>query len=129
MPELETAWGFLERSDLIASAPDLSAAMQSFKSFTARRIVDLLQHRSALTLLDSLQRLKLTHKTESEYQVWQEGSHPEQVHTEEMMRQKIEYIHNNPLERSYVDDPLHWRHSSARNYAKQPGLIDVVANW
>jgi REP element-mobilizing transposase RayT len=75
---------------LIASAPDLSAAMQSFKSFTARRIVDLLQHRSALTLLDSLQRLKLTHKTKSEYQVWQEGSHPEQLHTEEMMRQKIE---------------------------------------
>ena len=114
---------------LIASAPDLAAAMQSFKSFTARRIVDLLQHRSALTLLDSLQRLKLTHKTESEYQVWQEGSHPEQVHTEEMMRQKIEYIHNNPLERGYVDDPLHWRHSSARNYAKQPGLIDVVTDW
>ena len=114
---------------LVASSPDLSATMQSFKSFTARRLIELLQQRSALTLLDSLQRLKLTHKAESEYQVWQEGSHPEQIRTEEMMRQKIEYIHNNPLERGYVDDPLHWRHSSARNYAKQSGLIDVVTDW
>jgi hypothetical protein len=45
-----------------------------------------------------------------------------------MMRQKIEYIHNNPLERGYVDDPLHWCHSSARNYAGQPGLIEVVTD-
>jgi len=114
---------------LVAKAPDLSTAMQNFKSFTARRIVDLLQRRSALTLLDSLQRLKLAHKTESAHQVWQEGNHPEQIETEEMMHQKIEYIHNNPLKRGYVDDPLHWRYSSARSYARQPGLIDVVTDW
>jgi putative transposase len=114
---------------LIASDPDLSETMRRFKSFTARRLVDLLQHRSAATLLSSLQRLKLAHKSESEHQVWLEGSHPEQMRTAEMMWQKIEYIHNNPLERGYVDDPLHWRYSSARNYAKQPGLIDVVTDW
>jgi REP element-mobilizing transposase RayT len=114
---------------LIGRSPDLKTTMQSFKSFTARKLIELLQRRSAITLLDSLQRLKRAHKSESEHQVWQEGSHPEQMKTEEMMRQKIEYIHNNPLERGYVDDPLHWRYSSARNYARQPGLIEVVTDW
>ena len=46
-----------------------------------------------------------------------------------MMLQKIEYIHNNPVVRGYVDDPLDWRHSSARNYAGRAGLIEVVTDW
>jgi len=36
--------------------------------------------------------------------------------SEEMLVQKIEYIHNNPVKRGLVDLPEHWRHSSARNY-------------
>ncbi|QDT52062.1 hypothetical protein Pan44_00700 [Caulifigura coniformis] len=40
-----------------------------------------------------------------------------------------EYIHNNPLKREYVDDPVSWRYSSAGNYAKRPGLIDVLTEW
>jgi hypothetical protein len=46
-----------------------------------------------------------------------------------MMRQKLEYIHNNPVKRGYVDDPKHWRYSSARNYAGTPGLIEVATMW
>ena len=45
------------------------------------------------------------------------------------MWQKLEYVHANPVRRGYVDDPLHWRYTSARNYAKQPALIDVVTDW
>jgi hypothetical protein len=45
------------------------------------------------------------------------------------MWQKIEYIQMNPVKRGYVDDPLHWRWSSARNYARQAGLIEVVTDW
>lgn len=26
------------------------------------------------------------------------------------MRQKITYIHNNPVQRGYVDRPVHWRY-------------------
>ncbi|HZL89582.1 MAG TPA: transposase [Pirellulaceae bacterium] len=114
---------------MIASAPNLDAVIKNFKSYAARRIIDLLEHRSARVLLDQLEYHKLRHKTQSDYQVWQEGSHPEEIQDDEMMWQKLEYTHNNPLERGYVDDPVHWRHSSARNYAKMPGLIDVVTDW
>jgi hypothetical protein len=46
-----------------------------------------------------------------------------------MMWQKLEYTHNNPLRRGYVDDMLHWRYSSARNYAGQAGLLPVRTDW
>jgi putative transposase len=114
---------------LIASAPKLAKLMKDSKSFTAREIIDLLERRHAETLLKQLRFAKLPHKSECEYQFWQEGSHPEQIQGEEMMWQKLEYMHNNPVVRGYVDDPLHWRYSSARNYARQPGLIEVITDW
>jgi putative transposase len=114
---------------LIASAPELAATVKNSKSYTARQIVDLLEKRFAEVLLQQLRFHKLAHKDKSDYQVWQEGSHPQQLDSDAMMWQKLEYIHNNPVERGYVDDPLHWRYSSARNYAGQPGLIDVMTDW
>jgi putative transposase len=80
-------------------------------------------------LLRQLRAHKLRYKTKSDYQVWQEGSKPKQIGSDEMMLQKLEYVHNNPVKRGYVDDPVHWRYSSARNYAGLPGLIEVVTNW
>ena len=62
-------------------------------------------------------------------EVWEEGSHPKQIDSDEMMLQKLEYTHNNPVKRGYVDEPVHWRYSSARNYAGMPGLIDVITDW
>lgn len=114
---------------LIASAPRLADVVKSFKMYTARRIIDLLEERGATVLLNQLRSLKLRHKVESEYQVWEEGSKPKQIIGDEMMFQKLEYIHQNPVKRGYVDDPLHWRYSSARNYAGFPGLMDVVTEW
>ena len=31
----------------------------------------------------------------------------------------------NPVKRGYVDEPAHWRYSSARNYQGQAGLIPI----
>jgi REP element-mobilizing transposase RayT len=114
---------------LIASAPELSGAIKSFKMYTARQIIDLLKSQGAKVLLRQLRALKRRHKTESAFQVWEEGSMPKQIEGDDRMLQKIEYIHHNPVKRGYVDDPVHWRYSSARNYAGLPGLVEVITNW
>jgi REP element-mobilizing transposase RayT len=114
---------------LIASSPDLSKEIGDFKSFSARQIIDHLEAKRAGILLKLLHSLKARHKTDRTYQVWQEGSHPEQIQNEEIMRQKLEYIHLNPVKRGYVDEAIHWRHSSARNYAGLAGLFPVRTEW
>ena len=114
---------------LIARAPELSKRIGNFKSYTARRIIDLLDQKGEKTLLEQLRFHKLKHKQDSEHQFWQEGSHPKQIQNDEMLWQKLEYVHFNPVQRGYIDDPLHWRYSSARNYAGQSGLIDVITDW
>jgi REP element-mobilizing transposase RayT len=113
----------------IASVDDLSEQVGHFKSFTARRIIDLLTSRGVDTILRQLRAHKDGHKLDRDYQVWQEGSHPKMIQGGEMMRQKLEYMHNNPVKRGYVDDPTHWRYSSARNYAGMQGLISVKTDW
>jgi hypothetical protein len=82
---------------LIAAASDLTKEIGDFKSFTARTIIDHLEERRVHTLLEQLKEYKARHKTDRTYQLWQEGSHPKMVQNEEMMRQKLEYIHFNPV--------------------------------
>ena len=81
------------------------------------------------TLLQELRFFKLAHKTDQTHQLWQEGSHPEQISGDEMMLQKLEYMHNNPLRRGYVAEPVHWLYSSALNYHGGKGLLDVITDW
>ena len=113
----------------IGTSPDLSKQVGDFKSFTARKIIDQLKAWKAETILEQLRYQKVRHKTDREYQLWQEGSHPQEIYDEAMLRQKLEYIHYNPVRRGYVDKPEHWRYSSARNYMGIEYLVPVVMDW
>jgi len=114
---------------LIAGSSDLGKEIGDFKSFTARRIIDCLESTGPSPLLRELSSAKRAHKKDRQYQLWQEGSHPKHVQGNEMMRQKIDYIHNNPVRRGYVDNPVDWRYSSARNYTGKQGLLKVTTEW
>jgi len=109
----------------IAQAPNLNKCMQEFKSFTAREIIDHLKNKGVKQLLTRLRFAKCAHKTDREYQFWQEGVHAEMAFSDDIMREKLTYIHNNPVKRGYVDKAEHWRYSSARNYEAQTGLIEI----
>ncbi len=114
---------------MISSADSLAKELGDFKSFTARQIIDHLTRNNARHLLDQLKSQKAVHKADRDYQLWQEGSHPQQIRDQAMMRQKLEYMHLNPVKRGYVDDPTHWRYSSARDYAGLEGLFRVITDW
>ena len=114
---------------LLASASDLSKEMHDFKSYTGHTIIEYLKQQNMMSLLQQLESSKLAHKKDRTYQVWQEGSHPEMIKDEAMMRQKLDYIHYNPVKKGYVDEPAHWRYSSARNYEGKKGLLEVCIEW
>ena len=77
----------------VAQAPQLDQCVINFKSFTAARLIDLLKARKAERLLTRLRFAKQAHKQNRQYQFWQEGSHAEQVFSEPVMREKLDYIH------------------------------------
>lgn len=110
---------------MIISSNNLSKTIQKFKSFTARQIINLLRTNGSTTLLSQFSFYKKAHKNQSNYQIWQEGCEPKLIQSDEMMQQKLEYIHQNPVKRGYVEFAEHWRYSSAQNYVGLKGVIEI----
>jgi len=48
--------------------------------------------------------------------VWQEGYHPVLIKSDKWFEQKLDYMHMNPVKKGFVEEPAHWKYSSARNY-------------
>ena len=113
----------------VADANDLVKEAGDFKSYTARQIIDESERAGRYDLLKLFHVLKCWHKRDRMYQVWQEGSYPKEIISRSMMRQKINYIHNNPVKKGYVVNPIDWKYSSAANYAGLEGLLPVVTDW
>ena len=110
---------------LVASSPDPVKEIGDFKSFTARRCIDWFVAQEREWILKQLQFHKAPHKVGQRYQFWQEGYHPQLIQGESMLRQKLEYIHHNPVKRGYVDEQPHWRYSSARNYLGLDAVLPI----
>ena len=64
-------------------------------------------------------------KTNKYYQVWTHENHAIHIYSNEFIREKIEYIHNNPVRAGIVENPEDYLYSSARNYAHLESQIDI----
>jgi hypothetical protein len=42
-----------------------------------------------------------------------------------VIKQKLAYIHSNPVKAGYVAQPTHWKYSSARNIANENPAFEI----
>ena len=108
----------------ILAAPDLPRILADLKRYSAQRLLEQLETEGCEWLLEQFHYRRLAHKKESVHQVWQEGTHPQAIVSDEMMLQKLDYLHNNPVQRGLVAAPEHWRYSSA--HAWEPGVEPLL---
>ncbi len=106
----------------------LSDILRDFKRFTSRAISREAERRGDCYLLQAFAEARQQGRAQvvSQYQVWQEGSHPEAIYTEKFANQKIEYIHANPVKAGLVSSPEDWQYSSARAYYLGEEVIPPV---
>ena len=114
---------------LLVQSKALDKDIARYKSYTAKLLIKYLHDNNIKQILEQLAFYKKAHKLDRAYQFWQEGVHPVLIQNDEIMRQKVEYIHHNPVKRGYIDKAEHWRYSSARNYAGEDGLLEVCTQW
>lgn len=93
--------------------PDI---MRDFNTHTSREITKLLEADSRLQILEVFAEAARRDGRGNKYKVWQDGFHPLALATPDFTAQKLNYLHNNPVRKGYVDQPEQWRYSSARNY-------------
>jgi putative transposase len=118
---------------IIASAKEghgLSAFIRDFKKHTAKQIIKLIDEQDESRrkwLLWYFEREGKKDKRITKYKFWQEDNHAifldrNQI---EMIKQKVDYIHQNPVVEEIVENEEDYLYSSARNFAGLKGLIEL----
>ena len=111
---------------LVYSEKDMSEALRLLNGVSARRIIQYLKVNGFESSL-----LKLrgeTRERNHKHSVWHHHPDSLEIFGEETFRQKVEYIHMNPVRAGLVENPLEYRFSSARLWAdravNEPLLTD-----
>lgn len=95
----------------------LSEIMRDFKRHTSRRLSSLLQQNNRQKALNIFEKAAKNVSQSRNYKIWQNGFRPIGLYSSYFYRQKLNYLHNNPVQKGYVIRPEGWFYSSARNYA------------
>ncbi|MFY0602260.1 MAG: transposase [Cyclobacteriaceae bacterium] len=106
----------------------LSEIMRDFKKFTSKRIVKELgtvNESRKEWLIRAFEKAGKELKRISTVKVWQDGNQPKSIESNHFLEQKLDYIHNNPVEDEIVEEAHDYLFSSARDYSGIRGLIDV----
>jgi hypothetical protein len=93
--------------------------MADMKKHTSKQIVKMLDHINESRkewLLRAFSKAAKDLSKVKNYKVWQEGNHPILLDRAEIVNEKLDYIHANPVEDEIVDKPEYYWFSSARNY-------------
>jgi len=60
------------------------------------------------------------------FQFWQQNNHPIELSNVKMLKQRLDYLHQNPVEAGLVAVPEHYQYSSAIDYAGGKGIIPII---
>jgi REP element-mobilizing transposase RayT len=108
---------------------DPSGLLRDFKWFTARKIIKAIQENPQESRKDWLLRMMegagFKNSNVNKRQFWQQHNKPIEVWSNKVLKQKIDYIHNNPVEQGFVTDPEDWKYSSARNYSDDETVLKI----
>ncbi|RYZ52556.1 MAG: transposase [Chitinophagaceae bacterium] len=119
---------------LLASAKDgdLSNILRDFKKFTSRQIIAAIQANEGESRKDWMLRIfgqaGDANNRNGSYQFWRQDNAPKECFSPAFTAQKIDYIHNNPVQAGLVEKPEDYLYSSAKDYhgKEQSSLLPVV---
>lgn len=106
-----------------------SSLLRDFKSYTAKKVIESIENNPQESrkeyLLWFFERSAKKKSNNSKYQFWQHHNKPIELWSEKVIKQKIDYIHNNPVESGFVTNPIDWKYSSARNHQDDNTVLEI----
>jgi REP element-mobilizing transposase RayT len=106
----------------------ISEVLRVLKGITARRVIDYLKEQNYNASLSKLQHE--VRDRNYRYSLWQTEKNVYPIFSEGLFMQKVNYIHNNPVQAGMVERAIDYRWSSARIWRgcpldDEPLLMDV----
>jgi putative transposase len=107
----------------------LQDIMRDLKKFTSKEIIEAIKDNQQESrrewMLGMFEKAGETNSSNKHYQFWQQHNQPIVLHNADIFEQKLNYIHENPVQSGLVDDAIDYPYSSARDYAGEKGLVLV----
>ncbi len=106
----------------------IGAIMRKLKGKTAHLIVNWLKENN---FTESLNKLLIIGKNERQtHAVWQRDFSAIDLWSPKFLRQKLDYIHLNPLRAEFCDHPAKWKFSSYHAYLPhKAGEVPIEIDW
>jgi len=106
----------------------MSDFLRDYKKFTAKAILDAIQNDTESRREWMLYRFEFAGKFDNrieKYRFWRDKSHPIELTSNEMIEERINYIHENPVRTGIVAKAEEYLFSSARNFADLSSVIEI----
>ncbi len=107
--------------------PDI--LLGEMKRYTSNRLQELLSQNTTESrkewILWMMEKAAKDSSNVEKRQFWQHHNKPIELWSPEVINQKLDYIHNNPVEAGFVSETWHWKYSSAIDYSGGKGLIEI----
>lgn len=107
---------------------NISEILRDLKKITSRSIVRMLEDQKTESSEDMLKKFSEAGnplKRITNFKVWQDGNQAKLIFSNKFLMEKLNYIHNNPVEYGLCGLPWEYAFSSAVNYAEKTSLLDV----
>lgn len=106
-----------------------SGLIRDSKRHTSRKIIQVIERNPQESrkewLLDMFEGAGKKKTNIRKYQFWQHHNKPIELWSLKVIKQKIDYIHNNPIESGFVTNAEDWKYSSARNFMDDDTILEI----
>ena len=106
--------------------------IRDFKSYTSKQLIKLieenLQESRRQWLLNSFRKAAAVNSNNTKNQFWQQNNQPIELWSADVIQQKMDYVHNNPVEAGFVENDYEYLYSSARDYCDIKGMVSIVVD-
>jgi REP element-mobilizing transposase RayT len=103
--------------------------LRDFKKHTSKKVIETIeanpQESRKEWLLWMFERAGKKQGNVMKYQFWQHHNKPIELWSEKVIKQKVNYIHNNPVKSGFVTNAVDWKYSSARNFEEDNTVLNI----
>jgi REP-associated tyrosine transposase len=106
----------------------LSDIIRDFKKYTSKEIIETIQNEPESRkewMLNLFRFVGRNNPNNKFFQVWKQDNHPIELSSNNIIDQKLNYIHMNPVEQAIVQNEEDYIYSSARNFAELDYVLEI----
>jgi putative transposase len=108
---------------------ELQYILRDLKKYTSKAIIDAIkdnqQESRKKWMLSMFEKAGEKNSNNKHYQFWQQHNQPIVLSNTDIFEQKLNYLHENPVQSGFVDNEADYPYSSARDYADEKGLVRI----